>query len=65
MPTYRTDSVTVPGMTVHLLVCEQCGEELGAIAKPVPVTGLSAAQVVLLWPELQAEVARHEDDCPG
>jgi len=64
MPTYRTDSVTAPGMNSEArLVCEQCGAVVGHVPQLVAIVGLSVPVVVMLWHQLRAAVSRHEVDC--
>lgn len=66
MPTYRTDSVTAPGMKPEArLVCEKCGAVVGQVPRLVAVVGLSVPVVAMLWHQLRAAVTRHEVEWPA
>jgi hypothetical protein len=60
MPTYRIR------MDVHQrcqLICEQCEWHLGKLGEADVMTGLSAIDVLRLFPELREQLTRHKDEC--
>jgi DNA-binding XRE family transcriptional regulator len=57
----RRRRATVPSP----LLCEQCSGVLGRVCTVEIQLQLTAAAVMMLWPELRDEVKRHERECPG
>ena len=66
MPTYRlAPAGTGPAPTGRPLSCEQCGHVLGRVYATNDGSSLPTALAIAFWPELRAQIKRHEKDCRG
>lgn len=53
----------LPPLFRGVLRCEQCAAALAEVQGAVPLTGIPARLVVILWPEVEDATRRHEAGC--
>jgi hypothetical protein len=60
MPTYSIDP-----LYPHWFRCDLCGQDVAEVlpAEPIDLLNLTAAQVLELCPDAEAEIDGHEHDC--
>ncbi len=64
MPTYRIERAGGRrDARRYAVVCELCGATVGDGGRAEAMTGLSAADVLRLYPALRPSVTRHEAEC--
>lgn len=67
MATYKLGSAsshgTVPAVCRRPLICERCFEALGTVVSRERLTGLTAGEVGVLWPQLRELVRQHDARC--